>query len=375
VRQSLREVVNELGKSYGELDGLVLRCCLPSDVLLGFNPEACAAYRRIRGMDPKNLLVESARDTPDASNWTDWRCELATSLIRELAAAFTAKVFSAKVAVVGKAGWHRMSWQRRNFSLENWPRWIAGGWFDEVLLECEWDHARIEDDLASCDPLFSDSVQPVRSTVVLPLAQDTMDRARKGAFAALRGSPLRSLVFKPEKDGDVLAGSRVRDTGRQKPKAAEAPSGKRSSLQDDPRLQVPLKVNLKQPSVRDCLRVLNEATQLEFTASRAIEEQGGTLGSLSFFNTPAWRVMELVAEEMTVEGRWEPSENGYHLLGRPKLQPAGQPSPSFLRRFAFPLWLTAGPLGFLLVVRMVRHFRVRSKLRSQQAQPTLRHDP
>jgi hypothetical protein len=368
VRRSLREVAGELGKQYPQLDGLVLRCCLPADVLLGFNPESCIAYRLIRGMDPGGLRLETSPDDPDVFKWTSWRDELATSLILELAAAFRTNVFSAKVAVVGKAHWRRTPWQQRNRLLQNWPRWVSFNGIDEVLFECDWDNADLGDDVASCHSLFSDSCRPVQSTLVVPLGADTLDQLRKGAFASLRSQPVTSLALVPEKASDLAALGQVRVPVDPKETPRLLPLGPRSPLQDDPRLQVLLTVNLAQPTVPDCLRVLTDATRLDLTVSPAIDEEG-VAGSLSFYSTPAWLVMDHVAKEMASDGHWERAENGYHLLGHTKLRRPVRPSASSPARFTVPLGVMLGILAPLVAVRLWRTWRGRSRLRSAQPPP------
>lgn len=85
-------------------------------------------------------------------------------------------------------------------------------------------------------------------------------------------------------------------------------------LRGDPRLRVPLNLQLQQPTVEQVLQHLRGATQVDL--ERDPELDGGTLafGSLALTNVPAWQVMMQLAACPSVAGRWQKTDTGYHLI-------------------------------------------------------------
>jgi hypothetical protein len=86
-------------------------------------------------------------------------------------------------------------------------------------------------------------------------------------------------------------------------------------FKSDPLLKSPFTSDLKRPTVRELLAVLEKTTSLKFSVNDMVEMNQEAFGSLSFVKVPAWVVMMELANSEAVKGSWEKTENGYHLVG------------------------------------------------------------
>jgi hypothetical protein len=109
-------------------------------------------------------------------------------------------------------------------------------------------------------------------------------------------------------------------------------AGADAGFRGDPRLQARVNLNLHNPFVDDVLTPLSEATGI------ALAIQDGTVAtdrpafaSLVVHGSPAWVVMLQLADSAAVRGRWEPSPEGYRLVGT---------CPPTARERAVPGWST-----------------------------------
>ncbi len=87
----------------------------------------------------------------------------------------------------------------------------------------------------------------------------------------------------------------------------------------DPRLQVRMAISVSDPSIEQWLEELRKGTGLSITL--ADPPKVGRIASRLFFNPkdklPAWAIMRAGAHNNFVEPRWEKTETGYRLHGKP----------------------------------------------------------
>jgi hypothetical protein len=138
---------------------------------------------------------------------------------------------------------------------------------------------------------------------------------------------------------------------------------------NDPRLRVPVTLDLRAPTVDDVLRELQKATGVPLSRADDIQHAAPALGSLSTRGVSARQVMENLAKSKRVEGTWESDGPGYRLvsngnavqLSDPSAEPAAPDEPG---RRNFLLALLGGNLLILLVVAGAYWWR-----RTRQAAP------
>lgn len=98
------------------------------------------------------------------------------------------------------------------------------------------------------------------------------------------------------------------------PVPSPAPSRAPSDWRTDPRLQVPVTLNLREPKVDQVLRELQTATRVDLTRGDDIQNSASAYGSLVTSGVPAWNVMENLANAKRVEGTWVAAGGGYRLV-------------------------------------------------------------
>ncbi len=144
----------------------------------------------------------------------------------------------------------------------------------------------------------------------------------------------------------------------------EAP---RHPLADDRHLAVRIHLDLPKPTFEDLLDALEEATKLKMTAPDELSDQVAVSG-FTVQGAPAWQVMDEIARTMTIDGRWEKTEKGYHLTGKAKFapeQPIAAPPPPPPRFPVTRVVLGLAALALLAGVPfLVRYVRARRALRA-----------
>ena len=118
----------------------------------------------------------------------------------------------------------------------------------------------------------------------------------------------------------------------QRPQPGKEPPPAREDereLRDDPRLRVPLNLQLKQSTVEQVLQHLRTATTVELDSDANLNLNVVAFGSLSLTNVPAWQVMMKLATCPAVAGRWQKSDTGYRLFGAPPAPPPSRVSISW----------------------------------------------
>jgi hypothetical protein len=144
------------------------------------------------------------------------------------------------------------------------------------------------------------------------------------------------------------------------PTTPKAPPSGPITWRTDPRLKVPVSLDLKSPTVDDVLRELRQATGVDL--SRADDVQRGTavLGSLSTRDMPAWQIMEQLASSKRVEGTWQPAGDGYRLISNgtpPQIDDPGPASPAGPGLIAVLLVVLGSLALVLLVAATVSRYR------------------
>jgi len=85
-------------------------------------------------------------------------------------------------------------------------------------------------------------------------------------------------------------------------------------LRDDPHLQAPITLDLRNQPLQVLLDRLSDGTSLPIDLSPELGAQRPLLGGLSG-RAPAWQVMRQAALQNVVAGRWEKTDQGYRLYG------------------------------------------------------------
>ena len=86
-------------------------------------------------------------------------------------------------------------------------------------------------------------------------------------------------------------------------------------LPTDFRLMKKLTLDLKEPSIRDVLRRIRDATQTELTVDENVDLDATAFHSVKVQNMPAWCVMHDLTQSASVKGRWVQDGQGYRLCG------------------------------------------------------------
>jgi hypothetical protein len=100
--------------------------------------------------------------------------------------------------------------------------------------------------------------------------------------------------------------------------APDEPVKKKASdppYKSDPQLQVKYTGAVRTPTVPKVLAFLEELTSLKFTSNDLVETKGEAWGGISGTNIPAWAFMRALADSKAVQGHWEKTADGYHLVG------------------------------------------------------------
>lgn len=84
-------------------------------------------------------------------------------------------------------------------------------------------------------------------------------------------------------------------------------------LKADPRLQVKISADFREPTLPQILSVLSSRTTVPMSTDRSGQEKA-VYSSLNWNAVEAWMVMEQIAQVQAVDGRWEQAGNGYRLV-------------------------------------------------------------
>jgi hypothetical protein len=349
VRSALRELVRELAVKHPDLDGLVLRCRLPSNVLLGYSEAARVASIRARQIDPVDILPGPGAAGKVHGEWAEWRIGQATQLVVELSGVFKEALPKARVAVLGTANLQRLSAVSRNNLLEDWLGWAETGGIQEVLLEHPWTEPGAGSIYASCQDRIAATRKAVELTVLLGSWPGKNHTPAFRIPETLRDQAVTGIVV-PVSSLEALAGIEPVPASPKSVDSLPSADVRLRLLRTDPRLQIGISGDWKKPSVRELMELLTERTQVPLSLEN--EELGSrtALGGLSARNQPAWALMHQLAQSEAVQGRWEREGDGYIL--RPETTPA-VPPPASRFRWMHLLVLAGGllpPLGLVLFV-------------------------
>jgi hypothetical protein len=96
-------------------------------------------------------------------------------------------------------------------------------------------------------------------------------------------------------------------------------------LKNDPRLQARVTYNhfKARPNADAWFGVLQKATGAKFSIVPQAERGKVTFAVGSGQNVPAWKIMQSLAQKQVLEGKWEKTDDGYLLHGKPKSKTTG----------------------------------------------------
>lgn len=119
-------------------------------------------------------------------------------------------------------------------------------------------------------------------------------------------------------------------------------------LRRDGKLCVPLPIVAKNPTVGELLGRLEDATGLKMTVAENLKKHQPEYGSIQYSTGKAFLVMELMESKDLQGGRWEPTPDGYKLVGISSLIPEDEQFPTpFWKR---PLTWIVGGIGLGLAI-------------------------
>jgi hypothetical protein len=131
--------------------------------------------------------------------------------------------------------------------------------------------------------------------------------------------------------------------------AAPPPSG--DDFRADPRLQVRIDADLHHCPLQDLLDLLSQKANVQLTIDSSLAAETPGLGGTIQRGVPAWKIMEQIAHDFVVDGRWDKTASGYQLFARGAIEPR---SPRDGRTFL--LWWFASMTGLLLASFAARYF-------------------
>lgn len=313
VGQILHGMVSDLALAHPQLDGLVLQCRLSNAAFLGYSKAARLAYLRAAKTDPATITLSDSKgqETPAATAWRAWRVEQVAGLVRDLSDKFHSMNTKAGVAVVGRIQYYRLSTTEQNTSLEDVLRWREASRIDELVLEWLQGPPQYAAGFGDYTAAATKTGRPVGLTL-LPRGLDGGALFSPDQLARdTHGHQLTSLAVRVSGPADLAAVQNFL-TSHLAPAEPLLSRLDLQQLQDDPRLQVRVSMDLKQPGLRDVLVPLEQATALRLTSDE-VSTSKPILGSLSIATAPAWSVMRDLAMSQKVQGHWQTTENGYHL--------------------------------------------------------------
>src|SRR5262249_31867323 len=85
------------------------------------------------------------------------------------------------------------------------------------------------------------------------------------------------------------------------------------SLRNDPDLRARFPVELTSPSTADILYQLQRGTGLRISVDPDLDADSPEYGMIHMSSTPAWSMMEFVAQRQKAPARWQKTQGGWHL--------------------------------------------------------------
>jgi hypothetical protein len=321
VVQLLRALVQEIAARYPRLDGLVLRCELSPDVLLGFSYPARMAYLREQQVDLYAIPPAhfGGKETDPVRAWKRWRAEKMASLVGELTGAFRSQSGSGKVALVSPVRLLELPPANRDRLLNEAPRWAQLGYADELILEWKLGAAnnvagykKLRELATGRQPELT--VLPIQNRGKAPYNPDEL-------LSETRDQEIRGLAVRVGSWDDLAW---LTPYQRQLLPRVEwlLPRSDLLALPYDPRLSARLTLELQQARMEDLLGPLRQATGLEFITSGRPSSDRPVHAGISLRAVAAWSFMRELARK--VGGRWEKFDGGYRLILPPE-EPAAAP--------------------------------------------------
>lgn len=348
VRKVLRDLVEEIGTRYPGLHGIVLQCRLPLASTLGFSEASRAQYIRLKQIDPIDLLRGSGRAEAKLDvEWLAWRRDQMAALVKEISTGYKSKHPKGKVAALGYANWYRLGLGARNNSLEDWVGWAVARSVDELVLEARWDQPANQDAWTYCLALIEKTGRSIPTSVAVNLRDGEepipLAESRKAWAKAAPGTEWLRIGSKEDL-------TRVLDPAAEPP----APTPVEWKLENDPALLVKLSLQLESPTAAEVMAHLAKVTNRQFTGSSNVSAVKPALGSVHWENQAVYVAMQELATSPIIQGHWEKTADGYHLVGTVEAEESRPKSIHWLTATALLLLAAFGVWFFLLKDRRAR---------------------
>jgi hypothetical protein len=133
-------------------------------------------------------------------------------------------------------------------------------------------------------------------------------------------------------------------------------------LRNDPRLQVKVKMKLRNPRAHHILSRLEKATGLTFSADENVDAERPVFAALEW-NTRACNVMDSLARSPTIQGKWKKVEGGYQLIGKPRdkeAEPFVDPDPERITS-EYLFWAVSGSGVLVVLMGYLAHYLYQKK--------------
>ena len=216
VRKTISNIVKSLSKEL-LLDGLLIKCVYPQDILLGFSSAARRSYIIESNIDPLdlNFTGTDSFSRAEVAKWARWRFKSKALLMNDVNRSLKTFKPAAKLAIIGNAARPNYSLIDEYTTLDNWPTWAASGLIDEIVLEGDWnvpqgrvDYAASKAalDLINAKLLATAKPKraPVKLTVLIPL-RDANGRALDplSQLLTLQGQGVKSIMLQVSDASDL----------------------------------------------------------------------------------------------------------------------------------------------------------------------------
>jgi hypothetical protein len=124
----------------------------------------------------------------------------------------------------------------------------------------------------------------------------------------------------------------------QPPKPAEPPPFG-GILRQDSRLQIPINSEIHHRPVQELLDLLSGKTGVVLTMGEPLAAVAPEVAGNTTLNVPAWKVLEDIAHNFVVDGRWDKTDVGYQLSASAAMLPRN-PTPAPIESKALRAWLS-----------------------------------
>ena len=210
VRQTLGDLLTEIGTKFPEAAGIVLNLRLSDREILGFSDAARLASIRDLGFDPFDLNLQnraSEENNTLVQQWRAWKREQMSALLQELRAAYRKAQPQGRVLAWGTADYYERQEANDLRSSQDWRGWLKTGAADAVLLEGRWT-PRYNDAAQFADAFAGEILPRLEMPRVIPVSSGAhlvADSSFAVDWSALvsRADDLNTMAFVVREDSDL----------------------------------------------------------------------------------------------------------------------------------------------------------------------------